>query len=57
MNGGSRTTRGRGRMGGAGLGPAGKCKCLRCGKTVQHKAGTPCYKTKCSNCGSEMVRS
>ncbi|MBD3354584.1 cation diffusion facilitator family transporter [Candidatus Woesearchaeota archaeon] len=46
----------KGRMGGRALGPGGKCTCLKCGKIIPHKAGTPCYKIKCPECGSFMTR-
>lgn len=47
---------GRGRMGGFGAGPDGKCVCSKCGHTTPHKRGTPCYKMKCPKCGSPMTR-
>jgi hypothetical protein len=48
----------RGRMGGsrAGAGPVGECMCPKCGTTVAHEVGTPCYFLKCPKCGSPMVR-
>lgn len=50
--------KGRGRMGGdkAGAGPAGHCICPNCGNKVVHKAGVPCNKTKCPECGTIMTR-
>jgi len=49
---------GKGRGGGKrpGGGPGGNCLCPQCGKTIPHKAGTPCYKTICPQCGLEMIR-
>jgi hypothetical protein len=55
---------GRGRIGGGrgrgrrGLGPGGKCECTNpdCGKTITHQIGKPCYRQKCPECGSPMVR-
>ena len=47
---------GRGRMGGVGAGPGGECVCPKCGHTMSHGRGTPCYKMKCSKCGSQMTR-
>ena len=47
---------GRGRMGGSGLGPAGKCVCPKCGYEMPHVTGGPCYKQKCPKCGSKMTR-
>ena len=48
---------GRGRQpGGFGLGPAGECVCTKCGHTVAHTRGVPCYNMKCPKCGSPMTR-
>lgn len=49
---------GKGRMGGTrpGAGPEGICTCSRCGATVQHKPGMPCYQEVCPQCGAQMVR-
>lgn len=48
---------GRGRMGGSkAAGPAGSCKCPKCGKTVKHQVGIPCYQQNCPKCGTKMVR-
>ena len=49
---------GRGRMGGnrPGAGPGGNCVCPNCGKKVPHQPGNPCYKMKCPECGTAMVR-
>lgn len=47
----------KGRMpGGKGLGPEGECFCTKCGATLPHKRGTPCYQIKCPKCGSFMTR-
>ena len=49
---------GRGRMGGSrpGAGPAGECVCSKCGATVPHQAGQPCYQMTCPKCGTRMIR-
>lgn len=39
-----------------GAGPEGKCMCPKCGTTVAHEAGIPCYFVKCPQCGEKMVR-
>ncbi|MBW2995440.1 cation diffusion facilitator family transporter [Candidatus Woesearchaeota archaeon] len=46
----------RGRMGGKSMGPEGECVCIKCGATVPHQRGIPCYKVKCPKCGSFMTR-
>ena len=46
----------RGRMGGFGVGPPGKCVCLKCGHKKNHAHGEPCYKIKCPECGAMMTR-
>jgi len=43
-------------MGGAGLGPGGKCVCIECDYEEKHVAGEPCYKKKCPKCGARMIR-
>ena len=49
---------GRGRMRGFAMGPGGECMCTnpKCGHTVTHQTGAPCYQMKCPKCGSPMVR-
>jgi electron transport complex protein RnfB len=48
---------GRGRQpGGFGLGPGGNCVCPKCGHTVVHQRGTPCFNLKCPKCGTPMTR-
>jgi len=48
---------GRGRQpGGFGLGPGGECWCPRCGKTLPHQRGVPCYQMKCPECGQPLTR-
>ena len=49
---------GRGKMGGnkPGSGPGGICLCPECGKTVEHKRGTPCADITCPNCGTRMIK-
>ena len=56
--GGGRGGRGRGRMGGFGAGPGGECVCTnpKCGYTMPHQAGVPCYTLKCPKCGAPMIR-
>jgi predicted amidophosphoribosyltransferase len=38
------------------MGPGGNCVCPKCGKTVPHKVGTPCYEVMCPDCGSPLTR-
>ena len=47
---------GRGRKGGFGAGPGGKCRCPNCGKKVDHQRGQPCYEQTCPDCGTKMTR-
>ena len=48
---------GRGRQpGGFGLGPDGDCVCPKCNTRAVHQRGIPCYKQKCTKCGSQMTR-
>jgi hypothetical protein len=49
--------RGPGRMGGpSAAGPGGDCVCPSCGYRKEHVAGTPCYRQKCPQCGTQMIR-
>ena len=50
--------RGMGRMGGTrpGAGPSGNCICPKCGVTILHQVGLPCYQANCPKCGTKMVR-
>lgn len=54
--------RGEGRAQGPGTragftaGPGGRCVCPRCGKTLVHQRGTPCYQATCQDCGIPMTR-
>jgi hypothetical protein len=51
------TGRGPGRMGGpSAAGPGGACICPSCGHREAHTAGVPCYKQKCPECGTQMIR-
>jgi len=48
---------GRGRMGGSlAAGPGGSCVCSKCGHTVTHEVGSPCYDLECPKCGAPMTR-
>jgi hypothetical protein len=47
---------GRGRMGGFAAGPSGSCRCPKCGYTMPHTRGLPCYQQTCPKCGSMMTR-
>ena len=47
---------GRGRMGGFGTGPTGKCVCPKCGYRASLGRGVPCYEQKCTKCGAMMTR-
>ena len=50
---------GWGKMGGQSqAGPGGVCICTNpdCKKKVVHQAGVPCYRLKCPECGSPMIR-
>ena len=44
------------RMGGAGLGPGGTCKCPKCGYQEAQVRGQPCMNKKCPKCGTLMIR-
>lgn len=47
---------GRGRNQGTGQGQGGTCVCPKCGFSVAHKRGVPCYQTKCPKCSAVMTR-
>ena len=47
---------GKGRMGGSAAGPSGMCVCQKCGSSVPHQTGVPCYRMKCPKCGTPMAR-
>jgi len=49
---------GGGRMGGMrpGSGPGGNCVCPKCGASVPHQRGVPCYELNCPQCGTKMVK-
>ena len=47
---------GRGRMDGFAAGASGSCKCPKCGYTMPHVRGVPCYQQTCPKCGSRMTR-
>ena len=34
----------------------GFCICIRCTKKIPHKAGIPCKKEVCPDCGKKMLR-
>lgn len=44
------------RGGGRGMGPSGRCVCLKCGYSVPKKAGVPCLDERCPSCGTALVR-
>jgi hypothetical protein len=50
------SSRGRGRMGGKGLGPGGECVCPQCGQRAPHQRGVPCYQQLCPQCNTPMTR-
>lgn len=37
-------------------GPGGSCVCPKCGKSVPHERGKPCFKIPCPDCGIFMIR-
>ncbi len=41
---------------GFGMGPSGECVCPKCGTTIAHQRGMPCYEQVCPKCGSAMTR-
>jgi predicted DNA-binding protein (UPF0251 family) len=47
---------GKGLKGGQGLGPGGECVCPKCGQSVSHERGMPCFQQKCPKCGTPMTR-
>jgi hypothetical protein len=51
---------GKGRRGSSGgplaAGPGGYCVCAGCGYREPHKAGDPCFKKHCPQCGAPLVR-
>lgn len=51
-----RKTEWKGRMGGKGLGPGGKCVCPKCGYIISHERGAPCSQLKCPKCKIELSR-
>ncbi|MHC1625039.1 MAG: hypothetical protein ACXQS2_03490 [Methermicoccaceae archaeon] len=54
--GGDNDMKGEGQAGGMGLGVGGNCVCPKCGYTVLHQRGVPCYKMECPQCGTMMTR-
>ncbi len=57
-SGGGRGAGSGGRMGGnrPRSGPGGNCLCPKCGESVPHERGTPCYSVQCPKCGTPMVK-
>lgn len=47
---------GRGKRGGFGPGPGGRCVCPFCGRIRDHIQGVPCFEQHCSHCGAELMR-
>lgn len=48
---------GRGRLGGPKAGgPGGTCVCPKCGYSMAHAIGQPCYNVICPKCGIALTR-